>query len=340
MATEAQVGLNYSVYEHLTGHSRALSMRSNQQFLDNISDAYWKRFNGRRQEEWRSLPSIYVEVRRVLAVSDNATSVNTEESFDLDPSGSVDAAVTFSEDLTAILGEAHLVMVRHTEGRRLPRMVRVPIRLLMMDHPGGYTVYGHSYFDAAEQLYIGITRHSWAGRWAQHLSAARSGSPYRFHQAIRDDDGTKYESHQVYASGLTYEAAMDLEERLVESRSLYPRGLNMIPGGFAGIRFLGKYGFRPSKRDLENRHSLLRQFGDHCSAKGRPNPLQAALWRDDKHASSVICNNPRNFDLAAVRDIRLMGEFGISFSQIASRYSTNTARIAGLLRGSTYSRVS
>lgn len=35
---------------------------------------------------------------------------------------------------------------------------------------------------------------------------------------------------------------MQTEEIMVE-RTLYPKGLNMIPGGFAGFQFLHKLGF-------------------------------------------------------------------------------------------------
>ncbi|MES9981682.1 MAG: hypothetical protein ABW107_23470, partial [Candidatus Thiodiazotropha sp. 6PLUC5] len=42
---------------------------------------------------------------------------------------------------------------------------------------------------------------------------------------------------------LSYEEAMDVEEKMVERSTLYPKGLNKIPGGFAGTKFLHKMGY-------------------------------------------------------------------------------------------------
>jgi hypothetical protein len=337
---------NHAVFEHLTGHSRAFGISANERIFEIAMAEYWQRFAGRAAEGWENLPSICLETKPKPAVGGHAFD-DGKRTYELDDDAAgneIHANISFPESFNRHLGEAHFVLMKHTALRKSPEISQVPLKILLaLQQPGGYTVYGHTYFggdaDLPFQTYIGITRHSWAGRWAQHLNAAKSGSPYRFHEAIRRDDGSQYKVHRVYAAGLSYEVAMNLEEELVDILSLYPRGLNMIPGGFAGIRYLGKYGFKPTPKMLENRHALVRAVAKFCERKGKPNPLQAALWRDDAHATSVICNNPRNFDIDSVREIRLFEDFGQSPSQIADRYAVSQERVRRLLDGRTYSRV-
>ena len=94
-----------------------------------------------------------------------------------------------------------------------------------------------------------------------------------------------------------------------------------------------------SARRWEHRSALIRQSIKQCARDGRPNPLLAAVWRDDKYAASVICSNPNNFDLGQVQEARLLASLDWSPEQIASRLACSPARIMRLLKGSTYSRV-
>lgn len=98
---------------------------------------------------------------------------------------------------------------------------------------GPYTVYMHHLGTGfTKQHYIGITRRDWSSRWFEHLSAARGGSEYLFHRALRSALAQSWElTHVVIASGLTYEEAMVFEEGAVALCSLYPLGTNMVPGG-------------------------------------------------------------------------------------------------------------
>jgi hypothetical protein len=211
------------------------------------------------------------------------------------------------------------------------------------DLAGTYTVYRHGFGSNEKRLYFGITRQGWAARWKQHLCAANNGSPYLFHQAIRtrdQSDASDGDFHRVVACGLSYEDAMNLEEELVAKQSLYPHGLNMIPGGFAGIRYLGQRGFHGvTPKNWEYRSRLLREFSKYCDRSGKPNPLLAAVWKDDDYAASVICSNPNNFDLERVREARLLSSFDWTPEQIAERFSCKPERVQRLLRGATYARV-
>jgi hypothetical protein len=208
---------------------------------------------------------------------------------------------------------------------------------------GTYTVYHHCLYDGISppKNYVGITRKGWGPRYRQHLNAAKSGSPYLFHEALRRSNVT--EVHSVLGLGLSYEVAMDLEGRLVDQLSLYPmraNGLNMIPGGFAGIRYLHKLGLKNiGPRQMEHRSALVRQAIKRAAREGKPNPWLAAMWRSDEFAASRICGNPNNLDLEQVREARLLADFGWSIEKIAERFVCSSERVRRLLRGSTYSRV-
>ena len=120
--------------------------------------------------------------------------------------------------------------------------------------------------------------------------------------------------HIVLRAGLSRAQALRIEEVEVEERTLHythPNGLNMIPGGDAGLRFLSSMTKRPaSSIGLETIDDLLeaevnrslRQPG--LQIKGaQPNSKLAALWKtnldfrirvmtgsDSRLSYSQICN--------------------------------------------------
>jgi hypothetical protein len=205
-----------------------------------------------------------------------------------------------------------------------------------------YTVYSHYFGNQGAPIrrYIGITSRGWGVRWHEHKAAARNGSPYLFHEAIRRRHDMEGQWHDILAAGLTFDQAMKVEEEMVDRFSLYPKGLNMIPGGYAGIRYLGQHGVREvNRKTWERRHKLIAELGSRCSREGRPNPLAAARWQDAGYAASVICSNPNNFSAADVAHIRLLGSYGSSSEVIADQLAVNPQRIKKLLNGETYSRV-
>lgn len=189
--------------------------------------------------------------------------------------------------------------------------------------------------------YIGITKQSLMKRWSQHINEAQRDRRYLFHRFLgkqfdmRGGDTRAYV--RVLRTGLDFDEAMQAEEDLVAKSTIYPRGLNMIPGGFAGLRFLAERNFHTNaKRINKSRAAELAQFFN-----GRPdNPLLALrLQSDDELISRIVCNNPRNFDITEVRQIRAMSELGHSEAQIAEEVKANQQRIHNLLTDRTYSRV-
>ena len=98
---------------------------------------------------------------------------------------------------------------------------------------------------ATGDTYTGLTSRSWMIRFREHRQAAGAGSPLLFHRALRDAlFPVAVVEHEVLRAGLTEDEALSVEEAEVEETSLFPlhpRGLNMVPGGRAGLRFLSTW---------------------------------------------------------------------------------------------------
>jgi hypothetical protein len=191
--------------------------------------------------------------------------------------------------------------------------------------------------------YIGVTKRGWRTRWAEHVRAANSGSHYRFHQAIRNWQGRAQSiSHTVISCGLSEKKAMDMEESMIGFETLYPLGLNMIPGGNAGLAYLRKIGAlgKNERISADDRQDVINRFFDRASRKGLPNPLAAANWLNSEYAEKVICAGPDRLKPQQIRDARYMASLGQDAQTIATRIDArNIAQVERLLSGSTYSRV-
>jgi hypothetical protein len=224
------------------------------------------------------------------------------------------------------------------------RTILFPLIPCFLKQPDGksYTVYQHHLEmpDGDSQSYIGITRQCggmWGARYRQHLASSHAGSPYRFHRALSVG---RVLTHDIIGVNLSHESAMDHEENQVEKWSLYPKGLNMIPGGFAGLRWLAKHGCKKrSPKDWENRASIIRDMIKTSSLEGRPNPLVAAMWRNDDFAANIITKNPNNFNMDNVNEVRFLDSLGKSAEEIALHLNCHPRRVEMLVSGKTYSRV-
>jgi hypothetical protein len=115
--------------------------------------------------------------------------------------------------------------------------------------------------------YTGITKRTWQQRLKEHTRSAIRHSPLRFHKAL-SQIGTKFTDieHGVERAGLTKDQAYNLEEIEVRERTFYlehENGLNMIPGGYAGLKFISTYSKRlgvklePNQLEPDNREDTL-----------------------------------------------------------------------------------
>ncbi|MGA7179279.1 MAG: hypothetical protein WBX11_06800 [Thiobacillaceae bacterium] len=51
---------------------------------------------------------------------------------------------------------------------------------------GRHSIYMHAFQTDVPLVYVGLTKQRWFERLSQHVSAARAGSPYLFHHALRE----------------------------------------------------------------------------------------------------------------------------------------------------------
>jgi hypothetical protein len=209
--------------------------------------------------------------------------------------------------------------------------------------------------------YIGITKQGWRRRFDQHLSNARLGSPLLFHRALRDHYRlSRASSHRILTLTDSEKSAMDSEEQFVRGTNdpeilgrfsgietfaagtLYPKGLNMIPGGYEGLRFLHKLGAleRNKTLDINRREEHLIELMRREEREGRPNPLSAALWLDEDYATRIICGPSGRLKPDQIAHAREMNALGHEISDIARLVGAKSdTQIARLLKGKTYSRI-
>lgn len=219
--------------------------------------------------------------------------------------------------------------------------IEVPLNPVLKGYEaieGKHVVYCHSFQTDVPLAYIGVSKKPWYERLSQHISSARDGSSYLFHQAIIKHQDTQV-LHKVFLCELDYESAMELEEEFVENMSLYPLGLNMIPGGNAGIKYLHKLGF--VVKSASQKDKTTEQLASRESLAGKPNPLCAARWASDaEFVERVICGHSGRLTGEQVRTIRLLVTFGKTTEQITNLVSArNKRQVSGVLNDKTYSRI-
>lgn len=224
--------------------------------------------------------------------------------------------------------------------------------IYLVTHPeyfGHYHIYRHSFLtdQNGEQIanagYTGVTKRGWRTRWAEHLRAANSGSHYRFHKAIKQWQGVATTTmHQIIGHAKTEHLAMAMEERIVARDTLYPLGLNMIPGGKEGLAYLRRIGAIGANErvGVDDVQKVINRFFESTSRKGIPNPLAAANWLDPNYAEKVICAGPDRLKPHQIRDARFLSSLGHDAEVVAERVGArNVDQVKRVLSGSTYSRI-
>ena len=131
------------------------------------------------------------------------------------------------------------------------------------------------------------------------------------------------------------------EEIHVDRFAYGPNGLNMIPGGFKGLRHLHKLGIIARQNiSLEERDGALAEFLQQNPRKGIPNPFIAELWKDDDYYLKVIEARPKTLSVEQVRLIRKLAAEVISIEEIAERVGAlNEIQVKNVIAGRTYRRV-
>jgi hypothetical protein len=243
----------------------------------------------------------------------------------------------------------------------------VPLRALMkggQDLKGKYVVYLHALLadNGEDYVYYGITKRGWNRRFMEHTNTAlgdetRRLFPLKFQALLRaqadkrmgkktSEVGLRGLVSTICAIGLDADAAMDVEEYLVDKYSLasrHPLGLNMIPGGKEGIRRLHELvGPRKDKalEDTEDREEALNEYLGKHPGLGVPKPGVAAKWNDPAYAEAVICGRENRLSADQVREIRYLAALGNAREAIRDAVGAiDLGQVDRVLAGRTYSRI-
>lgn len=218
------------------------------------------------------------------------------------------------------------------------------------DRAGYYQLYQHQFVALRDAtpiegaIYTGVTKRGWRTRWSEHLRGANSGSHYRFHRAIRQYHGAAnvMSHHLIVACGLSEQTALEMEETYVASDSLYPLGLNMVPGGNKGLAYLRSIGAIGKNERVapDDRQAIINRFFERVSRKGLPNPMAAANWLDANYAERVMCAAEDRLKPQQIRLARFLSSMGHDAPAIAEQVGArNVSQVRRLLAGETYSRV-
>lgn len=249
------------------------------------------------------------------------------------------------------------IVVKESDG--LQRNISVPLQTLMVgwgDVPEGAQGYCHSiaFLDEGQVLeqwyYVGITTRNWLQRMEEHFQEVRSGSNKRFHAAWRTYTGNAKVllCSELVVLNHTYKGIMDWEEDQVDVHLAAGNSLNMIPGGFKGLRFLHEHRLT-SRVDitLEEREAAIATFAEAEYARrgsgkaGVPNLLLSRLWLDDEFYLKVLAGRSDVLSPGQVVTIRQLAAEGKTEAEIASSVEArNVDQVKRVLAGKTYKRIS
>ncbi|HKI60586.1 MAG TPA: GIY-YIG nuclease family protein, partial [Mariprofundaceae bacterium] len=196
--------------------------------------------------------------------------------------------------------------------------------------------------DEDTYYYVGITGRNWLKRLGEHIAETRRGNRRLFYQTLRESMGW----HGVlYTSTLmeinqSFDEAMNWEESHVDDIASDQYGMNMIPGGFKGLKYLHKLGLTKKVRvSLKERDRAISDIVRQNPRKGIPNPFIKAWWEDDEHYEQVNEANPKRLTVEQRKEIRRMHAEGASIQEITERVGALDERqVKNFLAGKTYKR--
>ena len=251
------------------------------------------------------------------------------------------------------------------------RVVSVPLQCVIKgwgDATKGHMIYehdiapmDHARVELGEQFktarYVGLTSRNWQTRYREHQRDALTGSELLFHTTLASvlpaggisqagmgvfeivRRGLTLTSELEYVN-LTFDEAMQVEEKLVE-KTLYPAGLNMIPGGYAGLKLLHKLGFLGRTRTtVEERDLAAAKYLHQLPRQANPAPWMSVRWQSDEYYEQVILNRSNTLSREQVQQIRKFGNDWKFNPEIIARLSGASERqVRDVLSGKYYSRV-
>lgn len=244
------------------------------------------------------------------------------------------------------------IVVREATG--LTRSISVPLQVLMTgygDVSEGHQGYAHSltFMDHSEDVlnqvyYVGITSRNWLVRMEEHLAEMRGGSNKRFHAAWRSytGDANAMLGSELVVLNHSYEGIMAWEEEQVDAQMAAGKSLNMIPGGFKGLRLLHKHRLTDRVEvSLEERDRAIEEYARRVGVRaGVPNLFLAGLWRDDEFYLKVLAGRSDVLTPGQVLAIRDLAAKARTAQQIFETVGArNVEQVQRVLAGKTYTRI-
>ena len=299
------------------------------------------------------------------------TIVNVDKLANRDRPGQLSVA-TVLQDKTVVGETPGLHINLFSPSLKIPQRIELPLRLVLKGLPAiepTHSVYLHALRMQSGEVFVyyGITKRGWMLRFNEHMKSALSDeSPLLFHRVLREsiqgrvselipEGATKSRAppggqvlhstnHVICVAGLDEESANASEEYLVQKYSFgKPTGLNMIPGGRAGIAYLHQLralAETDTGPNYEAREAALVDYLRKNPRKGLPNPAVARHWENPEYAARVICGRAGRLGLDQLREIRRLASIGTTADGIARVVGASGSRqVERVLGGQTYSRV-
>jgi len=244
------------------------------------------------------------------------------------------------------------IVVKETTG--LTHVISVPLQVLMIgygDVSTGYQGYAHSIVFLGddgqvlnEVFYIGVTSRNWLVRMREHLAEMRGGSNKRFHAAWRAYTGNAQVmlSSELVVLNHTYEGVMAWEEEQVDAQMAAGKSLNMIPGGFKGLKFLHEHRVTDKVEiSLEERDRAISEYVRRKGVRPTvPNLFLAELWRDDEFYLKVLAGRSDVLTPGQVLAIRDLSARHHPPQQIVEMVGArNVGQVERVIEGKTYQRI-
>lgn len=273
--------------------------------------------------------------------------------------------VGFASIITEGIGSPRLHINLISRTLNIPQRIEIPLRLILKGLPDvekKSMVYSHvlRMADGKNYVYYGITKRGWMKRFKEHMSCSLDKeSSLLFHKTLREgicgriDQLAKKQptgkvlvenQHIIHTAGLDENGSLEIEEYLVGKYSFSkPLGLNMIPGGKAGISYLHRLKAIPDGTKTlhdEDRDRVIRKLINKNPRKGIPNPSISEMWNSSSYAEKVICGVDGRLSVEDVQLIREAALEGMSISEIRELVNAkNDQQVRNVLNGKTYKRI-
>jgi hypothetical protein len=318
-------------------------------------DEYLERINNKEGSQYGSIDSLIRQNEKTLNQKIGSkrfcnSPIDIAQGLSIEKGGVITRA-----KLRNYPGPAQLhTLFRYENG--MTHKTLIPLQYLLKgwgDAGKGYQCYIHSISDNVNSIinftdtdsyyYVGITGRNWLLRLEEHIRGMRQGDRRLFYEVWREKYG---KPDVLFTSSLreinfSYQDAMNWEEMAVNKIANDQWKLNMIPGGFKGLKLLHECRIISNMNiSLEEREKAIAEYIKKNPRKGIPNPFIAELWKDDAYYLKVIEAREKTLSPEQVRKIRELNKIGKSIIQIKQEVDAlNELQVKNVILGRTYSRI-